>query len=181
MLLYKLHTINMPPTEKVQMVYDYYYPIFKDHYDDFNKRNKDLEIFLNISENYRSLDSLLADMAIEPVIDSMIDMNETDKEDEFVTLSTIHSAKGLEWHSVFIIHAIDGYFPSVRSSEKIETLEEERRLMYVASTRAKQNLFVTYPMNMYDREAGTTYSKPSRFISDISPDKAEGWLVEDEF
>ena len=180
-LLYKLHTINMPPTEKVQMVYDYYYPIFKDHYDDFNKRNKDLEIFLNISENYRSLDSLLADMAIEPVIDSMIDMDETDKEDEFVTLSTIHSAKGLEWHSVFIIHAIDGYFPSVRSSEKVETLEEERRLMYVASTRAKQNLFITYPMNMYDREAGTTYSKPSRFISDISPDKAEGWLVEDEF
>ena len=180
-LLYKLHTIKMPPTEKVQMVYDYYYPLFKDRYDDFNKRKKDLDIFLNISENYRSLDSLLADMAIEPVIDSMIDTGVSDKEDEFLTLSTIHSAKGLEWHSVFIIHAIDGYFPSVRSAEKLETLEEERRLMYVASTRAKQNLFVTYPMNMYDREAGTTYSKPSRFIADISPDKAEGWLVEDEF
>jgi len=180
-LLYKLHTIDIPPTEKVQMVYDYYYPIFKDHYDDFNKRNKDLDIFLNISENYRSLDSLLSDMAIEPVIDSMVGMDAMDKEDEFVTLSTIHSAKGLEWHSVFIIHAIDGYFPSARSAEKTETLEEERRLMYVASTRAKQNLFVSYPMNMYDREAGTTYSKPSRFISDISSDKAEGWLVEDEF
>ena len=120
-------------------------------------------------------------MAIEPVIDSMIDTGVSDKEDEFLTLSTIHSAKGLEWHSVFIIHAIDGYFPSARSAEKLETLEEERRLMYVASTRAKQNLFVTYPMNMYDREAGTTYSKPSRFIADITPDKAEGWLVEDEF
>jgi DNA helicase-2/ATP-dependent DNA helicase PcrA len=180
-LLYKLHTIKMPPTEKVQMVYDYYHPIFKDKYDDYNKRNKDLEIFLNISENYRSLDSLLADMAIEPVIDSMIDMEGTDKEDELLTLSTIHSAKGLEWHSVFIIHAIDGYFPSARSAENIESLEEERRLMYVASTRAKQNLFVTYPMNMYDREAGTTFSKPSRFISEISSDKAEGWLVEDEY
>jgi DNA helicase-2/ATP-dependent DNA helicase PcrA len=145
----------MPPTEKVQMVFDYYHPIFKDKYDDYNKRNKDLEIFLNISENYRSLDSLLADMAIEPVIDSMIDMEGTDKEDELLTLSTIHSAKGLEWHSVFIIHAIDGYFPSARSAEK--------------------------PMNMYDREAGTTFSKPSRFISEISSDKAEGWLVEDEF
>ena len=180
-LLYKIHTIKMPPTEKVQMVYDYYHPIFKDKYDDYNKRNKDLEIFLNISENYRSLDSLLADMAIEPVIDSMIDMEGTDKEDELLTLSTIHSAKGLEWHSVFIIHAIDGYFPSARSAEKIESLEEERRLMYVASTRAKQNLFVTYPMNMYDREAGSTFSKPSRFISDISPDKVEGWIVEDEY
>jgi len=180
-ILYKIHTIKMPPTEKVQMVYDYYHPIFKDKYDDYNKRNKDLEIFLNISENYRSLDSLLADMAIEPVIDSMIEMEGTDKEDELLTLSTIHSAKGLEWHSVFIIHAIDGYFPSARSAEKIESLEEERRLMYVASTRAKQNLFVTYPMNMYDRETGSTFSKPSRFISEISPDKAEGWLVEDEF
>ena len=180
-LLYKIHTIKMLPTEKVQMVYDYYQPIFKEKYDDFNKRNKDLEIFLNISENYRSLDSLLADMAIEPVIDSMIDIEGTDNEDEILTLSTIHSAKGLEWHSVFIIHAIDGYFPSARSAEKIESLEEERRLMYVAATRAKQNLFVTYPMNMYDREAGTTFSKPSRFISEISSDKAEGWLVEDEY
>jgi len=180
-LLYKIHTIKMPPTEKVQMVYDYYYPIFKEKYDDFNKRNKDLEIFLNISENYSSLDSLLADMAIEPVIDSMIDMEGTDNEDEMLTLSTIHSAKGLEWHSVFIIHAIDGYFPSARSAEKIDSLEEERRLMYVAATRAKQNLFVTYPMNIYDREAGTTFSKPSRFISEISADKAEGWLVEDEY
>ncbi len=180
-LLYKIHTIKMPPTEKVQMVYDYYYPLFKDKYDDFNKRRKDLEIFLNISENYRSLDSLLSDMAIEPMIDSMIEIEGTDKEDEILTLSTIHSAKGLEWHSVFIIHVIDGYFPSTRSAEKLETLEEERRLMYVAATRAKQNLFVTYPMNMYDREAGTTLSKPSRFISNISSDKAEGWLVEDEF
>jgi DNA helicase-2/ATP-dependent DNA helicase PcrA len=126
-LLYKIHTIKMPPTEQVQMVYDYYHPLFKDKYDDFNKRKKDLEIFLNISENYRSLNSLLADMAIEPMIDSMIDIEGTDKEDEYLTLSTIHSAKGLEWHSVFIIHAIDGYFPSMRSAEKLDTLEEERR------------------------------------------------------
>jgi DNA helicase-2/ATP-dependent DNA helicase PcrA len=180
-LLYKLHTTEMPPTEMVQVVLEYYQPIFKTKYDDFNKRAKDLEIFLNISENYKSLDSFLADMAIEPIIDSVTDIAGTDKEDEFLTLSTIHSAKGLEWHSVFIIHAIEGYFPSTRSAESLETLEEERRLMYVASTRAKQNLFVTYPMNMYNHEAGVTLSKPSRFITEISSDKAQGWLVEDEF
>jgi len=180
-LLYKLHTTEAPPSEKVGMVFEYYYPLFKDKYDDFNKRNKDLEILHNISENYRSLDSFLADMAIEPVIDSVIDIGGTDKEDEFLTLSTIHSAKGLEWHTVFIIHAIEGYFPSVRAAESMDTLEEERRLMYVAATRAKQNLFVTYPMNMYNRMEGVTLSKPSRFITEISPDKAEGWLVEDEF
>jgi len=171
----------MPPSEMVQIVFEYYQPIFKTKYDDFNKRNKDFEIFLNISDNYKSLDSFLADMAIEPIIDSVIDIGATDKEDEFLTLSTIHSAKGLEWHSVFIIHAIEGYFPSIRSAESLETLEEERRLMYVAATRAKQNLFVTYPMNMYNREAGVTLSKPSRFISEMSADKAQGWLVEDDY
>jgi len=180
-LLHKLHTTEMPPSEMVQIVFEYYQPIFKAKYDDFNKRNKDFEIFLNISDNYKSLDSFLADMAIEPIIDSVIDIGATDKEDEFLTLSTIHSAKGLEWHSVFIIHAIEGYFPSIRSAESLETLEEERRLMYVAATRAKQNLFVTYPMNMYNREAGVTLSKPSRFISEMSADKAQGWLVEDDY
>ena len=180
-LLYKLHTGKELPSEKVQLIFDYYWPLFKDRFDDYNKRNKDLEIFHNISENYKSLDSLLADMAIEPIIDSVIDIGETDKEDDYLTLSTIHSAKGLEWHTVFVIHAVEGYFPSVRAAESLESLEEERRLMYVASTRAKQNLFVTYPMHMYNRIEGITLSKPSRFISEISTDKAQGWLVEDEF
>ena len=163
------------------MVLDYYYPIFKDIYDDFNKRNKDLEIFQNISENYKSLDNLLSDMAIEPIIDSVIDVEAPDNEEEYLTLSTIHSAKGLEWHSVFVIHVVEGYFPSSRSYDNVDSLEEERRLMYVASTRAKQNLFVTYPMNLYDREAGITLSKPSRFISEMSTDLAEGWLIDEDF
>jgi DNA helicase-2/ATP-dependent DNA helicase PcrA len=180
-LLYKIHTTQAPPSELIGMIFEYYHPIFKIKYDDFNKRSKDLETLQNISENYRSLDSFLADMAIEPIIDSVTDIGETDKEDEFLTLSTIHSAKGLEWHSVFVIHAVEGYFPSVRAAESLESLEEERRLMYVASTRAKQNLFVTYPMHMYNRIDGVTLSKPSRFISEMSTDKAQGWLVEDEF
>jgi len=180
-LLYQLHTKQALPSEKAQMVIDYYHPFFKDKYDDFNKRKKDLDIFLNITENYKSLYSLLADMAIEPIIDSVIDIEATDKEEEYVTLSTIHSAKGLEWHSVFIIHAVEGFFPSSRSLENLDTLEEERRLMYVASTRAKQNLFITYPMNIFDREAGKTLSKPSRFISEMNKDLAQGWLLDGEF
>lgn len=180
-LLYELQKKNLLPSEMVQKVYDYYWNLFKANYDDWNKRKKDLEIFQNIVENYTSVDTLLSDMAIEPIIESVVDVDATDKEEEYVTLSTIHSAKGLEWHSVFIIHAVEGYFPSARSIESLETLEEERRLMYVASTRAKNNLFVTYPMNLYDREAGITLSKPSRFISDITPDLAEGWLLEEDY
>jgi len=180
-LLYELQKKKLLPSEMVQKVYDYYWDLFKANYDDWNKRKKDLEIFQNIVENYTSVDTLLSDMAIEPIIESVVDVDATDKEEEYVTLSTIHSAKGLEWHSVFIIHAVEGYFPSARSIESLETLEEERRLMYVASTRAKNNLFITYPMNLYDREAGITLSKPSRFISDINPDLAEGWLLEEDF
>ena len=180
-LLYELQKKKLLPSEMVQKVYDYYWDLFKANYDDWNKRKKDLEIFQNIVENYTSVDTLLSDMAIEPIIESVVDVDATDKEEEYVTLSTIHSAKGLEWHSVFIIHAVEGYFPSARSIESLETLEEERRLMYVASTRAKNNLFITYPMNLYDREAGITLSKPSRFISDITPDLAEGWLLEEDF
>ncbi len=84
-------------------------------------------------------------MALEPPQDSLIDVDESDKETDYLTLSTIHSAKGLEWHSVFIIHAVEGFFPSPQSYQKIESLEEERRLMYVASTRAKQNLYFLTP------------------------------------
>lgn len=178
-LLYQLHKKKMTPAEMVQKVYDYYYELFKMNYDDYNKRSKDLDIFLNIVANYKSLETLLSDMAIEPIIESVVDIDPTDKEEEYVTLSTIHSAKGLEWHTVFIIHCVEGYFPSSRSAESLDQLEEERRLMYVAATRAKNNLFVSYPMNMFDREAGMTLSKPSRFISEITPDLAEGWLLDD--
>lgn len=180
-LLHQIHTKNSLPAEKAEVAFNYYEPIFRDTYDDWNKRKKDLEIFMNISENYKSLDSFLSDMALEPPQDSVVDINAEDKENEFVTLSTIHSAKGLEWHSVFIIHAIDGFFPSAQSFDKFESLEEERRLMYVASTRAKQNLYVCYPMHIFDRQQGMTFAKPSRFIYGISEQVADQWLLEDGF
>ncbi|MCX6148904.1 MAG: ATP-dependent helicase [Ignavibacteriales bacterium] len=180
-LLNTIHTREMTPTEKAEMVMEYYQPFFNAKYDDFNKRKKDLDIFLNITQNYKNLDSLLADMALDPPLDSVTDVDAGDKEDEFVTLSTIHSAKGLEWHSVFIIHAMEGFFPISQAFDNIEALEEERRLMYVASTRAKQNLYISYPMNIFDRERGVTFSKPSRFIAGINEELAEEWLLEEDF
>ncbi len=180
-LLHDMHSKKENPTEKAEKAIKYYDPLFVSKYDDFNKRKKDLEAFVNISQNYRSLTSFLADMALEPPQDSVADVIAEDKEDEKLILSTIHSAKGLEWHSVFIIHALEGMFPSGQSYESIESLEEERRLMYVASTRAKQNLFVSYPMNIFDRIQGVTISKPSRFIQDVSEELAEEWLLEEEF
>ncbi|MCB9209936.1 MAG: ATP-dependent helicase [Ignavibacteriales bacterium] len=179
--LYRIHTSRQLPTELTEIVLDYYEPLFKAKYDDFNKRKKDLDIFINITENYTNLTTLLADMALEPPTESMADISEEEKDNEYLTLSTIHSAKGLEWHSVFIIHAVEGFFPSSMSYNKIESLEEERRLMYVAATRAKNNLYISYPMNIFDRHNGMTLSKPSRFIAEISEELAEEWLLEEDF
>ncbi|MCE1187785.1 MAG: ATP-dependent helicase [Ignavibacteria bacterium] len=178
-LIYTLHKKKMRPSEMAELVIEYYYPIFMDkYYDDYKKRKKDIDTFQNITQRYERLDTLISDMAIEPPIDSVSELGEEDKNEELLTLSTIHSAKGLEWHSVFIMHAVDGFFPSSRAAESLDAMEEERRLMYVAATRAKKNLFITYPMNIYDRESGTTLSKPSRFISTITPDLAAGFLLE---
>ena len=179
--LHDLHRDKHTPAEIADIAFDYYRPLFMDKYNDHNKRKKDIDMFINIASNYRSIDSFLADMALEPPRDSVVDVDAEYDEEEYVTLSTIHSAKGLEWHTVFIINLLEGFFPSSQSFGKIETLEEERRLMYVASTRAKQNLFVSYPMNIFDRFSGTTLAKPSRFISGISEELAEEWIIEEEF
>ncbi len=175
----KISSKNFSPTDKTGIVLKYYDKLFKNKYDDFNKRKKDLEIFVNISEKYRSLERFLTDMALEPPRDSVSDISEESNDKELLTLSTIHSAKGLEWHTVFIIHAMEGFFPSGQSLDDIDALEEERRLMYVASTRAKQNLYVCYPMQIFDRMEGLTFSKPSRFIQNINENLAEEWLIEE--
>ncbi|MFH1197587.1 MAG: ATP-dependent helicase [bacterium] len=181
-LLNTLYHNNGLPTEKAQLVMEYYEPIFQLTYDDFNKRKKDLEIFLNISENYRSMDSFLADMALDPPLDSAIDVAATDQEKEYLTLSTIHSAKGLEWHTVFVMHALEGFFPSSQTFKNMDSIEEERRLMYVAVTRAKQHLYVCYPMNIFDRQSGMTFSMPSRFLNGINETLADDYtLLDDDF
>jgi DNA helicase II / ATP-dependent DNA helicase PcrA len=78
----------------------------------------------------------------------------------------VHSAKGKEWDAVFVIWAVDGWFPSSRSLGDEDQLEEERRLMYVAMTRARNHLAVTYPLNVYASRRGQDYSidQLSRFI-----------------
>jgi DNA helicase II / ATP-dependent DNA helicase PcrA len=84
-------------------------------------------------------------------------------------VSTIHSAKGLEWNTVFIPHALDGLIPSVRSMETIEELEEERRLFYVAVSRAKENLFITMPSYLQSWDA--VFTRPSRFLAEVDKGK----------
>jgi DNA helicase-2/ATP-dependent DNA helicase PcrA len=168
------------PADKVQTLLNYYHPIFTKRYDDHNKRKKDLEMFHQITERYRSLTSFLGDIALEPAAESVTDITPPGTDDEKLVLSTIHSAKGLEWHSVFVIYALEGRFPATRAAISEDSMEEERRLMYVACTRAKENLFITYPINIYDRESGLVLSKPSRFIADMPEQLLDNWLVDEE-
>jgi len=164
----------MPLEQMGEAVSAYYLPILKTRYDDHPKRAKDLEQLLSIMERYRNLEQFLTDMALEPPNSSIGDIlaTETPAEDRLV-LSTIHSAKGLEWHTVFIIWALDGRFPSSHALQKEEDLEEELRLMYVAATRARENLIFIYPCDVYDRILGLVLNRPSRFIEMIPPEILE--------
>jgi DNA helicase-2/ATP-dependent DNA helicase PcrA len=177
-MLKRIAAPKTPPAEKTYQVLQYYEPILRARYDDHQKRKKDLEMFQNITERYQDVDSLLTDLALEPPNESIVDVESPGPEDEYLTLSTIHSAKGLEWNTVFIIYALEGRFPAMHAVASDEELEEERRLMYVACTRAKENLFITYPMNIYDRESGLILTKPSRFIEGFGEHLLEPWVVE---
>jgi len=156
------------PPELVGQVIEHYQPILERlHREDAPKRLRDLEQFAVLAERYRSLGRLLADMALEPPSDSVGDVLAVDaREDELLTLSTVHSAKGLEWHTVFVIWVADGRFPSLYSLDE-EEIEEERRLIYVACTRAKENLVLSYPLAVHDRVLGFTMARPSRFLDDV--------------
>ncbi len=170
-LIADLDSKTMTVCEMGQAIVDYYMIILKDRFDDHPRRAKDLEHLVEIMERYKSLDLFLTDMALEPPTTSYENSLYADTLDEQrLTLSTIHSAKGLEWRTVFVIWTLDGRFPSVHSLHKEDELEEELRLMYVAATRAKESLFFTYPSNVYDRSTGLVLNQPSRFLDDIPDD-----------
>ena len=166
-----IDTHALSVAELGQTVVDYYMPLLKSAYDDHPKRARDLEHLVDIMQRYQRLEQFLTDMALEPPnasVDNNLD-DETQKKDRLV-LSTIHSAKGLEWQTVFVIWALDGRFPSMQSIYKEHELEEELRLMYVAATRAEENLFFTYPNNVYEHSLGIILNRPSRFIDMLPED-----------
>lgn len=151
-----------------EAVLAYYLPLLKNLHEDHPRRARDLVQLLEIMERYERLETFLADMALEPP-DHLVEkgLHLPSGDERRLVLSTVHSAKGLEWHSVFVIWALDGRFPSLRAIDNPEDLDEERRLMYVAATRARENLVFTCPMQAYDRAAEMVLDRPSRFLDGI--------------
>ncbi|TNE72230.1 ATP-dependent helicase [bacterium] len=158
----------------MQQLLEYYAPICKKKYDDYPKRIKDLEALVSMANQFEDFEKLVQDLTLDPIDGTALDTEATQKEENPLVLSTIHSAKGLEWHTVFIIQCLDGVIPSGYSVDKPENLEEELRLLYVACTRAAEQLFITYPI-VLESGFGDYFSNPSRFIAGMSEKMLEPW------
>ncbi len=167
-LLIALASELPPPATAMERVLGYYEPILRRvHPDDYPRRERDLEHLSTLAARYRSLESMLTDFALEPPADSVGGTLTDEPGEGRLTLSTIHSAKGLEWHTVFLIWAADGKFPAAFYGPDEEEIEEERRLCYVAITRAKERLYISYPIQYYERGGGPVLGRPSRFIENL--------------
>jgi DNA helicase-2/ATP-dependent DNA helicase PcrA len=142
-LLSALSAKKIEPEKAAEKVMAYYEPILKEKFDDYPKRQRDLEQLVPMAGRYKSLRNFLDDLVLEPPSSSGEIRPENGR--DALTLSTVHSAKGLEWPVVIIIWVFEGRFPSARAFHNSLDLEEERRLMYVAATRAKDELVMCYP------------------------------------
>jgi DNA helicase-2/ATP-dependent DNA helicase PcrA len=153
------------PSTQLSSVLRFYRPILRARYDDHPRRGRDLEHLQAIAKRYKNSSELLADVALDPSDATQQDGRA--RGGGTVTLSTVHSAKGLEWDAVFVIWMTDGWFPSSRSYDEFEDLEEERRLLYVAATRARRHLYFVYPLNAFRAADGDTLPTVSRFLEPV--------------
>jgi DNA helicase-2/ATP-dependent DNA helicase PcrA len=184
-LLGTLRTIrdpDLPVAEQVETVLDYYQPLFEEEYsEDHPKREPDLDHLAGLAANYESRQRFLESLALDPIELTALEQEEAEDDEPPLTLSTIHSAKGLEFHTVFLIRALDGTIPSRHALREDGGTDEELRLFYVACTRAEENLFISYPMTQYRRSFGEYMTDPSRFVEDIPEDVLEPvQLVEED-
>ena len=145
-------------------------PLIRAHYPDGPVRLRDLEQLVSVATHATSLGSFLADLALDPPSSSADFAGPPQLDDDYMILSTVHSAKGLEWDVVHVIGASDGNFPSDMALTSPEGLEEERRLFYVALTRARQTLAIYVPLRYYHRPSARDdahgYGKQSRFLTE---------------
>lgn len=164
-----LRSMQPKPSAVLERILAFYQPILIDKYpDDYPKRQAGLEQLSQIAISYTDMDQLLGDLSLDG------DPDDEKRKENAVVLSTVHSAKGLEWSAVIIIDLVEDRFPSRKAMQRAEDLEEERRLMYVACTRAKQCLKLFVPSSVYNRASGMSDpTLPSPFILELPNDTFE--------
>jgi ATP-dependent DNA helicase UvrD/PcrA len=171
-------SIRNSPAESIRLIVEQVYREFaRAKFPNGDARLDDLEQLAQFAGGYDSLPKILDEVSLYNEL-SGEDTVAGLPEDEKVVLSSIHQAKGLEWSRVAVIGLSDGRFPNFRAAATAEGLEEERRLFYVACTRAKNELALTYPMLARDRYSMDVLLESSRFVSELPGEAYEKWVVE---
>ena len=167
------------PAEVIDLVlkrsYDDY---LVSHYDGASLRREDVKALANFASQYQNVEAFLADVVLAGEFSGENVVSGPD-EQEFVILSTIHQAKGLEWPIVFIPWMADGRFPSDMAMNRQDELEEERRVFHVAVTRARDELYLIVPEVYRNRGGNLIMMKPSRFLTELSKDLTEPMELEE--
>ncbi len=164
---------ELTPTELVKLVQNYMNAYMRSAYDNYEERMEDIGQLIKSLADMPDLDTFLSQVALLSEVD-----NDTAADDDCVTLSTIHQAKGLEWKIVFVIFLGEGLFPHYRviTGGDSDDMEEETRLFYVALTRAEDQLYLSYPRyngHSYDSQ----FCPPSRFLTTLPEELFELWSL----
>ena len=160
-------------TSIVEAIYDDYAKV---NFANYELRREDLDQLAVFARQFNDVHEFLSQLALISNVDAEATAVQT-SDKEAINLSTVHQAKGLEFHTVFVIWLTDGMFPSSRSLNTRDALEEERRLFYVAITRARDELYLTYPHMRLVGGYGDAFQRPSRFLQEIPNDLVEDWQV----
>jgi len=176
-------TVRKSAAKMLRLVIDAGYDDYlKENYDNYQRRLEDLEQLAVFAHQFGSTEDFLTQLALLTNVEAEDD--QTAKDDtEKIKLSTIHQAKGLEFDVVFTIMLCDGMFPSARSMDSSEGEEEERRLFYVAITRAKNELYLCYPLirASYGNSGGDGMQQPSRFLAEIPSNLLTQWNLRSRY
>lgn len=140
---------NEMPSVQIERILRFYSPILKKRYDNAEQRESDIEHLAHLATRYRSRRQFLADLILDPPASTGDLAGPPIRDEDWLVLSTIHSAKGLEWDVVYLIQAADGCLPSDMATGNDKEIEEELRLTYVAMTRARDFLYILWPMRFY--------------------------------
>jgi DNA helicase II / ATP-dependent DNA helicase PcrA len=157
----------------VEAIYDDY---AKANFTNYELRREDLNQLASFARQFSNAQEFLSQLALISNVDAEPAPNAA-ADNEAVNLSSVHQAKGLEFHTVFVIWLTDGMFPSSRSLETRDAIEEERRLFYVAITRARDELYLSYPHMRLNAGFGDMFQRPSRFLKEIPNELLEDWEV----
>ncbi len=174
-------TKNNKIADIIQIVLNNFYIEYaRQTFDNAEQRLEDINQLINISDSYSSLTDFLHDITLSENFSAERTRDGSNLPDDYLILSTIHQAKGLEWKVVFVINLVSGQFPHSKAMNSQTEIEEERRLFYVACTRAQDQLYLVYPTVNYNHNYGFIISTPSEFLQELDPDLYEEWQTVEE-